>query len=107
MELRNERGLFTRAELRRLFPRQTEDHSLHRALRSLERNEYIEEFELFGRRWIALCTRGYWWDADRDMLRLATKQLRMVRTIAADRGVDLPGLDDLMAEVDAYKRAEI
>jgi hypothetical protein len=94
----------TRAELRRLFPRQTEDHSLHRALRTLERQEYIEEFELFGRRWIALRTRGHWWEEDREMLRIATKRLRMVRTIAAARGMNPPGLDELKAELDAYKR---
>jgi len=103
-EIQAARGLLPRAELRRRFPHQAEDHSLHRALRSLERREYLEELELFGQPWIALLAPSYWIEPVRDHLRLATTELRMLRKLAAARGVRPPELDRLTAKLDAYKR---
>ena len=104
-ELQAADGLLPRAELRQRFPSQAEDHSLHRALRSLERRKFVEKLELFGRPWIALRGPGYWIEFDRDVLRLATTEVRMLRTLAASRGVHLPELDRLTARLDTYKRA--
>ena len=104
-ELQAAHGLLPRAELRQRFPRQAEDHSLHRALRSLERRKYVEELELFGRPWIALRGSDLWRETTREQLRLASTEVRMLRTLAAARGVHLHELDDLTARLDAYKRA--
>ena len=104
-ELQAAHGLLPRAVLRQSFPRQAEDHSLHRALRSLERRKFVEELELFGRPWIALRCHGLWREAAREQLRLATTELRLLGNLSAARGVHLPALYDLTAKLDAYKRA--
>jgi hypothetical protein len=104
-ELQATHGLLPRTELRQRFPRHSEDHSLHRALRSLERRGYVEEHELRGRRWVALRGPGFWSETAREQLRLATTELRMLRTLAAARGVHLPEFDHLTARLDTYKRA--
>jgi hypothetical protein len=103
-ELQAADGLLPWAELRQRFPRQAEDRSLHRAVRSLKRMGYVEEHKLRGERWIDLCATGFWSEADRELLRLATTAVRMVRTLAAARGVNPPGLEDLRATLNAYKR---
>ena len=102
IELRAARGVLSREELRKIFPRQAEDHSLHRSLRSLERMKYVEELEQDGLPCIVLRGPGFWSKGDREALRLAATTVRTLRALAAARGVDPPGLDDLTAKVDAY-----
>jgi len=67
--------------------------------------KYVEELELRGRRWVALRARALWSEAAREPLRLATTELRMLRTLAAVHGVHPPELDHLTARLDTYKRA--
>jgi hypothetical protein len=103
-ELQAAHGLLPWTELRDKFPRQAADHSLHRALRSLRLRGCVEELELGGRRWVALRGPGFWSEADREQLQLATTAVRMLRTLAAARGVNPPGLEALKTTLDTYKR---
>ena len=101
-EHRGVHGLMPRAKPRKKLPRQEEDHSLHRAVRSSKLMEYIQECELRGQRWIANCSSGFWSEADRELLRLVNTTHRMVCTLAAARGVEIPAIERPVALVDAY-----
>jgi hypothetical protein len=104
VELQAAHGSLPWEELRRRFPRQAEDHSLHRAVRSLKRMGYIQERKLRGRRWIALCAPGFWSEAELELLRLVNTTHRMLRTLAAARGVKLPAIEPLAAHLDTYRQ---
>ena len=96
------------AELKRRFPRQAENRSLHRAVRSLERMGLVRMFELRRRRWVADCSPGFRNGSDQELIRLASAARRMLRTITAARGVQpLPPAEppDETA-VDTYCRAD-
>ena len=103
-ELRGANGFLLWSELKQRFPRQANDHSLFRAVRSLKRMNHVCEFQLRGRRWIAATTTDFENEADRELLRLANAVHYQLRTIAAARGVKLPAIESPAQTVDAYKR---
>ena len=71
-ELRAARGLLPWDTLRERFPRQAQDHSLHRGVRGLRRMGRVREVEVRGRRWIAYCAPPFGKsEAQRALLRLA------------------------------------
>lgn len=95
-ELRCARGLLTWDELKTKFPRQAQDHSLHRAVRSLREIGRVRECEVRGRRWLAACgTPGLGNNTDRKLLDLREAAHAQLRAVAKVKGVPVPSLTEL------------
>lgn len=105
-ELRGAGGLLRWDALKEGYPLLVEDHSLHRAVRSLKKRGRIREVTVGGKRWLAFCAPASGWSkSDRQLLELGQQVHYGLRVIARARGVPVPPESDALgASLDAYRR---
>src|SRR5688500_10749996 len=88
---RNRGQMISWDELKESFPLRVENHSLHRAVRSLKRVGYLREVHVNGKRWFTYCSPRGIRKADREWLDSCKAASWYLRMAAKARGVAVPG----------------